>query len=35
MSYLRCGDICLLGTMLMRDLHETTAADLKSTTGLR
>ena len=28
--YTRCGDICPLGTMLMRDLHEATAADAES-----
>jgi protein SCO1/2 len=33
--YTRCGDICPLGTMLMRTLHEATAADPKLTTGLR
>jgi len=33
--YTRCGDICPLGTMLMRDLHETTAEDPDLTTGLR
>jgi protein SCO1 len=33
--YTRCGDICPLGTMLMRDLHEATAADASLTSGLR
>ena len=33
--YTRCGDICPLGTMLMRDLHEATVADASLTTGLR
>jgi cytochrome oxidase Cu insertion factor (SCO1/SenC/PrrC family) len=33
--YTRCGDICPLGTMLMRDLHEATAGDPGLTSGLR
>ena len=33
--YTRCGDICPLGTMLMRDLHEATAADAGLAAGLR
>src|SRR5688572_15462705 len=33
--YTRCGDICPLGTMLMRDLHEVTAADAGLAAGLR
>jgi protein SCO1/2 len=33
--YTRCGDVCPLGTMLMRDLHEATAAAANLTTGLR
>jgi protein SCO1/2 len=33
--YTRCGDICPLGTMLMRDLHEATAEDPGLTAGLR
>ena len=33
--YTRCGDICPLGTMLMRDLHEATAADTGLAAGLR
>jgi cytochrome oxidase Cu insertion factor (SCO1/SenC/PrrC family) len=33
--YTRCGDLCPLGTMLMRDLHEATAADPALAAGLR
>jgi len=33
--YTRCGDICPFGTMLMRNLHEATAADAGLAAGLR
>jgi cytochrome oxidase Cu insertion factor (SCO1/SenC/PrrC family) len=33
--YTRCGDICPLGAMLMRNLHEATAADAGLAAGLR
>jgi protein SCO1 len=33
--YTRCGDLCPLGTLLMRDLHEATAGDPDLAAGLR
>ncbi|UEM25070.1 SCO family protein (plasmid) [Skermanella mucosa] len=33
--YTRCGDVCPLGTAMMRDLHEATAADSALSAGVR
>ncbi|UEM06947.1 SCO family protein (plasmid) [Skermanella rosea] len=33
--YTRCGDVCPLGTLMMRDLHEATAADAGLAAGVR